>query len=73
MASRGGDPPAANAARRAWLARLDAATQRLLDDLRGSDDPALQSILPEAEQLSVRLQRELQRSDRDQEDAPGVR
>ena len=49
-------------ARRAWLEKLQRATQRARDELGDSSDPIVKELGSDLEQLAARLQRELERA-----------
>jgi hypothetical protein len=60
MTAPGGGSSATDEARREWLEHLDAAAQRVLDDLEDSDNSANRTLAADVAQLSRRLQDELE-------------
>jgi hypothetical protein len=63
---------AMNGERREWLERLQTATNRALDEARDSDDPVLQGLVADLDQLASRLHSELESSEHGGRGASGI-
>jgi hypothetical protein len=71
----GGPDPggfATGEARRAWLERLQRATQRARDDLEDASDPIVNDLTANLEHFAALLQRELDGPDHAESDASGI-
>lgn len=71
-----GDPnlgaSATGEARRAWLERLQRATQRARDDVGDPSDPIAKDMAANLEDLAAFLERELEWPDHAESDAKGI-
>lgn len=63
---------ASGEARRAWLERLQRATQRARDDLGDPSDPIANDLTAKLEHFATLLQRELEGPDHAESDASGI-
>jgi hypothetical protein len=66
------DASATAEARRAWLKRLQRATQRVRDDLGDPSDPIANDLTANLEHFAAFLEQELERPDHAESDAKGI-